>query len=114
MKNLVVYGKGVKCFYARVSNISEKQQIIKECDTFEEAEEMAHHLNKVLRGERFPFNGYSVVYGKGIEMFFVIDGKEISDCEVLIETFETLEEAINKRDELNKMNKGKQSELRSE
>lgn len=40
-------------------------------------------------------------------MFFVIDGKEINDCEVLIETFETLEEGRNKRDELNKMNKGK-------
>lgn len=107
MKNLVVYGKGVKFFFAKKDYLNNTEQLIKECDTIEEAGEIAHHLNKVLRGERFPFNGYSVVYGKGIEMFFVIDGKEISDCEVLIETFETLEEARNKRDKLNKMNKGK-------
>jgi hypothetical protein len=107
MKNLVVYDKCIKSFFAKKEYINSTEQLIKECNTIEEAGEIAHHLNKVLRGERFPFNSYSVVYGKGVEMFFVIDGTEISDCKVLIETFETLEEAINKRDELNKMNKGK-------
>lgn len=105
MKNLVVYDEGIKCFYARVSNISEKQHIIKECDTFEEAKELAWNLNKVLRGERFPFNGYSVVYGEGIEKFFVIDGTETNEYELFIESFENEEEAEAKALSLNEINR---------
>lgn len=107
MKSLVVYGEGIKCFYARVSDISEKQHIIKECNTLEEAEEMAHNLNRVLNGEHFPFNGYSVVYGKGSQEFFIINGDETTKDEVLIESFKTEEEAESKANNLNEINKVK-------
>ena len=108
MKHLVVYGEGVKYFYETEDKILEKQHLIKECDTFEEARELAYHLNKVLRGKRFRFNGYSVVYGKGLDSFFVIDGDEvIKDYELLIESFETEEEAQDKALNLNEINKGK-------
>lgn len=52
MKNLVVFGKGVECFFAKEGYLNNAEQLIKECDTIEEAEEVANHLNKVLRGGR--------------------------------------------------------------
>lgn len=104
MKNLVVFGKGVECFFAKEGYLNEAEQLIKECDTLEEAEELSNHLNRVRRGERLKFNGYSVVYGKGIESFFIIEGKEVNKHELLIESFEEKEEAQKKRDELNKKN----------
>lgn len=104
MKNLVVFGKGVNYFFAKEGYINEAEQLIKEYDTIEEAEELANHLNKVLRGERLPFNGYSVVYGKGVECFFIIEGNKANSCELFIESFESKEEAQKKRDELNKKN----------
>lgn len=64
MKNLVVFGKGVNYFFAKEGYINEAEQLIKEYDTIEEAQELSNHLNRVLRGERLKFNGYSVVYGK--------------------------------------------------
>lgn len=104
MRNLVVYGKGVNHFFAKERYLNDAEQLIKECETIEEAEELANHLNKVLRGERLPFNGYSVVYGKGVECFFIIEGNEANSCELFIESFESKEEAQKKRDELNKKN----------
>lgn len=104
MKNLVVYGKGVNYFFAKEGFLNEAEQLIRDCETIEEAQELANHLNKVLRGERLPFNGYSVVYGKGVEAFFIIEGDKANKHELLIETFETKEEAEKERNELNKKN----------
>lgn len=104
MQNLVVYGKGVSYFFAKEGYLNSAEQLIKVCETIEEAQELANHLNKVLRGERIPFNGYSVVYGKGVQSFFIIEGKEVNKHELLIESFEEKEEAEKKRDQLNKNN----------
>ena len=104
MKNLVVYGKGIDCFFEKEGSLNSAEQLIRECDTIKEAKEMAKHLNKVLRGGRVPFDGYSVVYGKGVEYFFIIEGDEVNDSELLIASFETEEEALEKRNQLNKMN----------
>ena len=104
MKNLVVYGKGIDCFFAKEGFLISAEQLIRECDTIEEAKEIANHLNKVLRGGRVPFDGYSVVYGKGVECFFVIEGDKVNDSELFIESFKTEEEAFEKRNQLNKMN----------
>ena len=105
MKSLVVYGKGINYFFAKDGNIFEKEQLIRECDTFEKAEEMAEHLNRVLYGERLNFNGYSVVYGKGADNFFVINGDKTNKYEVLIESFETEKQAESKASDLNKINR---------
>lgn len=35
MKNLVVFGKGVKCFFAKEGYLNNAEQLIKECDTIE-------------------------------------------------------------------------------
>lgn len=107
MKNLVVFGKGIECFFAKEGFLNEAEQLIKECDTLEEAEELANHLNRVRRGERLQFNGYSVVYGKGVESFFIIEGDEVNEHELLIERFETKEQATLKVEELNENNGGK-------
>lgn len=104
MKNLVVFEKGVKCFFAKEGYLNSAEQLIKECDTTEEAQELSNHLNRVLDGERLKFNGYSVVYGKGIESFFIIEGDIPNKHELLIERFETKEEALLKAEELNEMN----------
>lgn len=104
MKNFVVFGKGVEYFYAKEDFVNLYEQLIKECDTFEEAKELSNHLNRVRRGERLKFNGYSVVYGKGVEFFFVIEGDGTNPHELLIETFETKEEAEEMRKKLNKKN----------
>lgn len=104
MKNLVVYGKGVDYFFAKEGYLNSAEQLIKVCETIEEAQELANHLNKVLRGEQIPFNGYSVVYGKGVEAFFIVEGDKANKHELLIESFETKEEAEKKRNELNKKN----------
>lgn len=55
MKNLVVFGKGVNYFFAKEGYINEAEQLIKEYDTIEEAQELSNHLNRVLRGERLKF-----------------------------------------------------------
>lgn len=107
MKNFVVFGKGVELFYAKENVVNLYEQLIKECDTFEEAKELSYHLNRVRRGERLQFNGYSVVYGKGVESFFIIDGDEANEHELLIEHFETKKEAMLKVEELNEMNGSK-------
>lgn len=107
MKKLVVFGKGVECFFAKEGFLNSAEQLIKECDTIEEAKKLSNHLNRVRRGERLSFNGYSVVYGKGVESFFMIDGDEANEHEVLIEHFETKEEAMFKVEELNEMNGSK-------
>nr|DAV26827.1 MAG TPA: hypothetical protein [Caudoviricetes sp.] len=104
MQNLVVYGKGVNHFFSKEGYLNSAEQLIKVCETIEEAEELANHLNKVLRGERLPFKGYSVVYGKGVESFFIIEGNKVNSCELFIESFDSKEEARKKRDELNKKN----------
>lgn len=65
MKSLVVFGKGVECFFAKEVYLNSCEQLIKECDTFKEAKELASHLNRVRCGERLQFNGYSVVCGNG-------------------------------------------------
>lgn len=107
MKNSVVFGKGIECFFAKEGFLNSAEQLIKECDTIEEAKELANHLNRVRRGEQLQFNGYSVVYGKGVESFFMIDGDEANEHELLIERFETKEEATLKVEELNEMNGSK-------
>lgn len=107
MKNLVVFGKGVECFFAKEGYLNEAEQLIKECDTIEEAKELSNHLNRVRRGERLSFNGYSAVYGKGVESFFIIDGDIPNKHELLIERFETKIEATLKAEELNEMNGNK-------
>lgn len=104
MQNLVVYGKGVKYFFAKEGYLNSAEQLIRECETIEEAQELANHLNKVLRGGRIQFNGYSVVYGKGIESFFIIEGDIPNKHELLIEHFDTKTEAIDKAEELNELN----------
>lgn len=104
MKNLVVYGKGVESFFAKEGYLKSAEQLIKECDTIKEAKEIANHLNRVIRGERIQFNGYSVVYEKGVESFFIIEGDEANEHELLIERFETKKEALLKVEELNEMN----------
>lgn len=104
MKNLVVFGKGVECFFAKEGFVNSAEQLIKECETLEEAKELSNHLNRVRRGERLQFNGFSVVYGKGVESFFIIDGDIPNEHELLIERFETKEKAILKSEELNEMN----------
>lgn len=104
MKNLVVFGKGVECFFAKEGFVNSAEQLIKECETLEEAKELSNHLNRVSRGERLHFNGFSVVYGKGVESFFIIDGDTPNKHELLIERFETKEEAMLKVEELNEMN----------
>lgn len=104
MKNLVVFRKGVECFFAKEGFLNNAEQLIKECDTIEEAKELSNHLNRVRRGERLKFNGYSVVYGKGVETFFIIEGDIPNKHELLIERFEAKEEAMLKVEKLNEMN----------
>lgn len=104
MKNLVVFGKGVECFFAKEGFVNSAEQLIKECDTIREAKELANHLNRVLGGERIKFNGYSIVYGKFVESFYIIEGDIPNKHELLIKRFETREKAILKSEELNEMN----------